>query len=180
MVKSNPRVWQISKVNRSNVKGIAVFTCAQDLENPHTVKADYDEEGNVIAWWADWNTTALPPQEAISNEDATPFIMQPDTVTSTITCSGKPQIKIGGSAKTFTVNLHDINGEDVPDYPVGDWAFYIDDSDISELIEVIPTDLPQKIKVKFLGDDTYIGKVVTIVNSFEDVTASLQIELCAL
>ena len=83
-VLTEPRVFQISKINRSNSKGIAVFTCTQELANQHTLKADYDEDGNVTAWWADWNDTEVPPSPAISDDLSTP-----SSIKSVITCSGK-------------------------------------------------------------------------------------------
>jgi len=101
-VLTEPRVWEVSKINRSNSKGIAIFTCAQDMANQHTLKADYDEDGNVIAWWADWKEHEVEPTPAVHISENIPSL-----ITSRITVSGKPQFKIGGSAKTFTVTYYD-------------------------------------------------------------------------
>lgn len=182
-VLENPRVWQISKVNRSNSKGIAVFTVAQDLENQHTTKAEYDEYGNVTKWWADWDATVIPPEEAVHNDDFSPIPPDDDPVplpefSSYITCSGKPQIRIGGSAKTFTVTYKDADGNQIENTP-DSWTFYIEGNSIpSELLTLTTQD--NKVKVKFLGDDSYIGKIFTVKCSTGDVTASLDVEILAL
>lgn len=173
-VLTEPRVFQISKINRSNSKGIAVFTCTQELANQHTLKADYDEDGNVTAWWADWNDTEVPPSPAISDDTSTP-----SSIKSVITCSGKPQFKIGGSAKTFTVTYFDNENQEITDHTVGSWAFLIDETSVpSELLAL--TFIDNKVKIKFLGDDTYIGKILTITNTSEDAVASLDVEIIAL
>lgn len=174
-VLTEPRVFQISKINRSNSKGIAVFTCTQELANQHTLKADYDEDGNVTAWWADWNDTEVPPFPAISDDASTP-----SSIKSVITCSGKSIIKIGGSAKTFTLTYYDEEGN-VSDYTPGYWALWIDNKRVpNSIVEYIETDDPHKLKIKFLGDDSYIGKILKIRNTSDDVVAELDVEIIAL
>ena len=61
------------------------------------------------------------------------------------------------------------------------WSFYIGN-------ELLPNNLfdltllgdGAKIKVKFLGDDSYIGKILTVKNTSEEITASLDIEILPL
>lgn len=176
-VLTEPRVFQISKINRSNSKGIAIYTCAQDLANQHTLKADYDEDGNVIAWWADWKATEIEPVPGVSvSEEIIPIS---SSTISKITCTGKSQFKIGGSSKTFTVTYYDKNSEVVEDHAVGEWTFTIDDTPVNEELLTLTPD-GNKLKVKFLGDDSYIGKILTITNTSEDAVASLQVEIIAL
>lgn len=172
-VLTEPRVWQISKINRSNSKGIAIFTCAQDIANQHTLKADYDEEGNVVAWWADWKESNVEPTPVAKDEPLS------SSITSKITCSGKPQFKIGGSAKTFTVTYYDYDDQEIPDYAIGDWTFTIDGETVPNNLLTLTAE-NNKIKVKFLGDDSYIGKIFTITNTSGDVISSLNIEIIAL
>lgn len=172
-VLTEPRVWQISKINRSNSKGVVIFTCAQDLANQHTLKADYDEDGNVVAWWADWKEGVIEPTSIIEDNDTY------SSVTSKIICSGRNQIKIGGSAKTFTINYYNYENEIIEDHPVGTWEFFIDGEDIPiDLLTLTYTG--NKVKVKFLGDDTYIGKILTIKNTSGDITSTLDVELLPL
>ena len=169
-VLTEPRVWKVSKINRANVKGIAIFTCAQDVANQHTLKADYDDDGNVIAWWADWNESEVEPAQGVPDEE--PEVV-PVTV-ATISCSGKQQIKIGGSAKTLTVLFVD-GAEHQP----GEWTFSIDDEDASALVEATPVE-EGKIKIKFLGNDNYIGKVLTATYTSSEAFAELNIEILPL
>lgn len=177
---TEPRIWLVSKVNRSQVKGIAVVTCKQDNANQHTLKADYDEEGNVIAWWADWKEKVIPPTQAISDEipgeddDYSPA----PSLTATITCSGKRQVKIGGSTKTLTVKFYDDEKSEI-EYQDGEWSFTIDDVDVSDLLTITPVS-DGKIKIKFLGGDEYLNKVLTATFTSGDAIASLSLELIAL
>ena len=102
-------------------------------------------------------------------------------ITSTITVTGKPQFRIGGSAKTFTVTFKNEEGEPISDHDPGVWSFYIDNELFSSnLIELTSLDDVFKIKVKFLGDDSYIGKILTIKNTSEEITASLDVEILPL
>ena len=181
-VLTEPRVFQISKINRSNSKGIAVFTCAQDIANQHSLKADYDSDGNVIAWWADWYQGNIEPKPAITDDDLDDSSYTPlpsPTIISRITCSGKPQFKIGGSAKTFTVTYYDENNEVIQDHDPGIWRFFIDHQRVPQELLTLSED-GVKIKVKFLGDDSYIGKILTVTNAQADATASMQVEIIAL
>ena len=173
-VLTEPRVWQISKINRSNSKGIAIYTCTQELANQHALKADYDNNGNVIAWWADWNDGQIAPVPAVPIND------ESITIIGKISCSGKQQIKIGGSAKTFTLTYYDEEGN-ISDYTPGYWALWIDNVRVSNtIVEYIEMDDPHKLKFKFLGDDSYIGKILKIKNTSGEVTAELDVEIIAL
>jgi len=129
----------------------------------------------VTAWWADWNETEVAPTPAIVDNSE-----HDELVTAKITCSGKPQFKVGGSSKTFTISYYD-DDVIIQDHEVGTWSFSIDGENVNdELLSIISTDDANKIKVKFLGDDMYVGKILTVTNTFEDVTASMQIEIIAL
>ena len=174
-VLTEPRVWQISKINRSNSKGIAVFTCAQDIANQHTLKADYDEYGNVTAWWADWEAKEVEPTPAYDDTTA------PSSVNAEITCTGKKQIRIGGSAKTFTITYYSVEGSIITDHDAGIWQLWIDDQRVpNALVEFTDMGDDKKLKFKFLGDDSYIGKILTVKNTSGDCSATLQVEIMGL
>ena len=145
----------------------------QDIFDQHTDYIEKDENGNIIGMWANYFKSNIEPT-AVDIDD-----VPHSSITSIITCSGKPQFKIGGSAKTFTVTYNDENGQKMSDYTVGKWTFKIDDTSIpSELL--VLTEMDNTIKVKFLGDDSYIGKIFTIINTSGDVVSSLNIEIIAL
>lgn len=134
-----------------------------------------DDSGNVVGMYADYYMSDINPESYIPDED------QPisSSITSQITCSGKPQFKIGGSAKTFTVTYYDVDGEIISDHEVGEWSFTIDGNSIDSSLMTTTID-DHKIKVKFLGDDSYIGKILTVTNTSGEVVSSMDVEIIAL
>ena len=193
-VLTEPRVWLISKVNRSNVKGIAVFTATQELENQHTVKADQDEDGNVIAWWADWNKSAIEPVPAVPLDQVPPIPDDPSpdpepepepqplpSVISAVTCSGKQNIKVGGSPKTFTVTFYDEYGKIIVDHDSGSWFFTVDGEDVSAYLTLEYVENKVKVKMEN-GADSYIGKILTVTNKADTgtVVSDISVEIVAL
>lgn len=140
----------------------------------HNDYIEKDEDGNIIGKWANYFNNKVEPTPVIQDDEP---ISSP--ISSRITCSGKPQFKIGGSAKTFTVTYYDYNDQELPNHVIGNWLFEIDGTPMpNDLLTLTPSE--NKIKVKFLGDDSYIGKIITIKNISEDTTAELQIEIIAL
>lgn len=175
-VETEMRAWLVSKVNRISPNGICRITLAQDIFDQHKDYIERDESGNIIGKWADYFSSNVEPTPITPDEDQP---ISSSTVVSTITCSGKPQFKIGGSAKTFTVTYYNEDNEVIEDYPVGDWTFSVDGVLVDEeLLTLTPEG--NKVKVKFLGDDSYIGKILTVTNTSEDAVVSLQIEIIAL
>ena len=175
-VETEMRAWLISKVNRISPNGICRVTLTQDIFDQHKDYIERDESGNIVGKWADYFNSNIEPTPIIPDEDQP---ISSSTVTSKITCSGKPQFKIGGSAKTFTVTYYNQDNEVVEDYPVGDWTFSVDGVPVDEELLTLTPD-GNKVKVKFLGDDSYIGKILTVTNTSGDAVASLQIEIIAL
>lgn len=174
---AEPRAWLISKINRISPDGIARVTLAQDTYDQHNDYIERDSNGNVLGMWANYYNSNVEPTPIIPDQDDTP-----STVTAKITCSGKPQFKIGGSPKTFTVTYYDSENQEITDHAVGSWALYIDGERLigrTVMYEYI-SDQPNKIKITFNGDDSYIGKVITVTNESIDVTATMQVEVTAL
>lgn len=124
--------------------------------------------------WGNYYKSNIEPTLVPTDDD-----ILPSSITSKITCTGKSQFKIGGSAKTFTVTYYDKNSEVIEDHAVGEWTFTIDDTPVNEELLTLTPD-GNKLKVKFLGDDSYIGKILTITNTSEDAVANLQVEIIAL
>ena len=122
--------------------------------------------------WANYFNSNITP-EFVPEDEPYSFI------TSQITCSGKPQFKIGGSAKTFTVKFYDSVNEEIQDHDAGGWEWSIDGGPVpNTLMDYTITD--NKIRIKFLGDESYIGKVLTITNVSGDVSSSIDVEIIAL
>ena len=175
---SQPRAWLISKTKRISPNGIVVVTMAQDVFDEHNDYIEKDENGNIVGMWGNYFNSNIEPIPVIPGDDTTP--LSPPSVTSTVICSGKPQFKIGGSAKTFTITFNDEDGNVITDHNPGSWLFKFGDTLApDDLFEVVPLD-DGRIKVKFLGDDSYIGKILTVINTSDDVTSSIQMEIIPL
>ena len=171
--RDEPVCWHCSKVEDMNVKGITRYTFAQDLWNSHTDFIEKDEDGNVIGMWADYftNGDVLPiaPSEPVS------------VIYSEISYSGlKPEMRIGGSYKKFTVTFYD-DGE-VIEHRDGTWTFTIDGVDVSSMITTLDntqsTDVAEnQIKAKITASADYIGKILVVGYESDDIKSNLEINL---
>ena len=178
-VSTEPRAFQISKVNRVSHNGICTVTAAQDNFNQHTDYIEKDEFGNIIGQWADYWSSNIEPTPIVPDiQDDDDFSPTSDYI-STVTCSGKNQIKIGGSMKTLTVRFTDGYGDPAEFLP-GEWSFVIDDEPIPDDLLTITDVAENKIKVKFNGGDEYIGKILEATYTSGDVISSLKLEIIAL
>jgi hypothetical protein len=165
-----PIVWKVSKVDNTNPKGITHFTFSQDRWNEHTdaFYYDIDKKHNkrefthefdlsrpLLGIYADYYSTNITPTE-----------YKPETrnVYGKITYNSQPEIKVGGGYKKFTVTFYQDDKEIT--LPNGTWSFEKDGTDCSDLLEIIYSD--NIAKVKFVGNDSYIGSVVTIKYTTED------------
>lgn len=174
--RETPVAWSCSKVEDMTVKGIARYTFKQDKWDQHRDYIEYDNDNNVVGIWCDWFDNGIIP----SDNDATPSVIH-----STITYSGiKPEIKIGGSYKKFTVTFY--NNDEQVNHHNGIWKFTIDESDVSDLLEVKyfgdSTDLLEnQCKIKFIGGDKYIGKtIVAAYESIDGITSNVEMNLIGL
>lgn len=150
--------------------GLTRITLAEKFFNPHTDYIEYDENGKVVGMWADyWSNGEIIPEP--------PSPIQKN-IYSKITYSGtKPEIKINGSYKKFTVTFYQDN--EPIELQHGDWKFTIDDEDVSNLIEVDFSNLEtNQVKIKIDADDIYIGKVLDVAyESYTGVKSNVQINI---
>lgn len=147
---AEPRAWRITKVNRINANGTGLFTCAQDQFVQHKDFIEYEDINNpstLIGMWADYYSSSTEPVDS----------EQPLQKVSSvkITYSGKAEIKVGGSFKTFNLNFSD--GVELS----GVWKFEVNGEDISHLVTIKTVDSTQ-IKVRFDGDEDYMGKTMIV------------------
>lgn len=170
-VESEPRAWLISKINRISPNGICRITLTQDMFDQHKDYIERNDNGEIIGMWADYYSSAIEPEE-VMHDDPIP------SITCSVTCTGKQQLKVGGSAKTFTVTFYDENGDAIP-YQSGTWIYTINDEDVSTLLTVTPVE-DGKVKIKFDGGDEYINKILKVAFISGDVFSSLNIEILAL
>lgn len=187
----DPRTWQISKINRVTPKGIVHFTIAQTLFDKHTDYIEFDNDGNIIGMWADYFHSEITPVQEEPREKDTPWKKY-----CRVSYSGnKPVIKVGGSYKKFFVTFYDNNEMEIP-FEEGLWTFSIilnpntkDETEIdaSDLITVLSSNdssvlEENQIKVKFLGDDTYINSIlrVTYTTLDEETTSNMLVDIIPL
>ena len=149
---------------------------AQDIFDQHNDYIERDSEGNIIGMWANYFNSNVEPT-AINQEEVTYL----SSITSTVTCSGKNQIKVGGSPKTFTITYYDVNNGELPAFTVGTWSFEIDGEDVTDILTIDYSDDNRKAKVTFNGGDDYIGKVLTVINNnFNGIVSYVEVEIVAL
>lgn len=176
-VLTEPRAWEITKVNRISPNGLNRITLAQNLFDEHKDYIEKDENGLVIGKWADYYSSTITPE--FPKE-------QPTTKYAIISYAGtKPQLKVGGSYKTFTINYYNSEGE-VITHEVGTWSYYIglpdgeftNIDDLEEEIVNIVVIEDNKIKIKFVGTDEYLGYIFKICNTTpDDIEATLEVEV---
>lgn len=179
---SQPRAWLISKTKRISPNGIVVVTMTQDIFDQHNDYIEKNNDGEIIGKWANYYNSNIVPtpitpdtSTVIPDDDTS----TPSSITSTITVSGKPQFKIGGSAKTFTVTYYDQDGNILDLLPTG-WAFKLNGNYCPDELLNYTTD-GNKVKVKFLGDDSYIGSIFSVICVSNDISSSpIDIEIIAL
>lgn len=145
----------------------------QDLFNPDTDVIEVDKDGNWIAAWADLKKEGNVQQdEPINPAEAEDYAI--------ITYSGaKPQLKVNGSYKTITITYYNSD-EIITNQMPGEWSYWIDDVNVGELIQTLTTDDENKIKIKFLGDEDYLGKILIIRNTKDSIVAELKFEIVSL
>ena len=154
-----PIVWSISKVEDMNVKGIIRLTFKQDKWDSNTDLIEYNDNGDYVCAWCNYYKDGVPIKGEEYTDIPSPIIH------SIITYSGvKPEVKVNGSFKKFTVTFYD-DEENENEIPLinGKWEFKIDNDDASSLVEVEdktidPTLSDNQIKVKFIGSDEWINK----------------------
>lgn len=164
-----PVVWRCTKVEQISPKGISHLTFAQTLWDEHLDYIEKDEDGNVVGIWCNYYKDNVPVQDNLNTID--------DNIYSEITFSGAktPQLKIGGSAKTFTVTFY-REGVEI-DHKPGTWSYEINDTDATDLVQTTVVS-DNQIKIKFIGEDDYIGEDLTISYSSESgIKSSVKMNL---
>ena len=159
--RQEPIVWSVSKVEDMNVKGIIRLTFKQDRWDSHTDLIEYNDEGDYVCAWCNYYRDGVPIADEEYDNIPSP------TIHSIITYSGlKPEVKVNGSYKIFTVKFYDDedNENNIPILP-GHWEFKIcelnlDASNLIEYKDITPygENMYKQIQLKFIGGDEWISK----------------------
>lgn len=179
----HPNVWQISKVERVNVRGRTKLTLYQHEFDPHRDYIEKDEDGNIIGMWADFYSSSIPPQDAVYEIPKDEEEIVDEIVTCKLSTTDNI-IKIGGGYKTVTASFYDkdeINISNNFEITKENWHCYIDDVDVTEsLVKFIEQTNSTMIKIKFTGDKTYLRKVLKVTLEIDDVVGEAELEIRAL
>ena len=169
-----PLAWRVTKVEPIASRGTILYTFKEDVYDQHHDYIEYDEDGNLIGMWANYfKDTNLPTQP----DTPTPIL---DDTYAEITYAGKePHIKVNGGYKAITIQYYSKTTEIVDQTP-GNWEFYIDQVEVSDLIKVMETDTPNTIKIKFLGNEEFLGNVLTVKNTRDEIIGKLNLEITSL
>lgn len=171
-----PISWRVTKVEGLAHKGNIMFTFAQDQFDQNHDYIERNEGGNLIGMWANyWEDSNLP-------SDIPPEIppQEMGNVYAEITYAGtEPHIKVNGSYKKIILTYYDPTRESTDQTP-GDWSYWIDDTEVGDLIKVLETNTPNEIKIKFLGDEEYLGKILTVKNTRDNIVGTLQLQIVSL
>ena len=166
-VSTEPRAWEISKVNRISPNGLVRITLAQDNFDQHNDYIERDLNNRIIGMWADYYRTTVTENNEIEENNFISDLIITNYYSSIIYSGAKPQLKIGGNYKKFSVNFYDNNTNEEIDFKKGNWDFSFKDidDDILSVLQILDesTDLNEnQIKIKFVGDTSYIGERVII------------------
>lgn len=169
-----PIAWRVTKVEGLVHKGNIMFTFAQDTFDQHHDYIERNEDGNLIGMWANYfKDINLPTQP----DEPIPIL---DDTYAEITYAGKePHVKVNGGYKAITIQYYSKTTEIVDQTP-GNWEFYVDQVEVSDLIKVMETDTPNTIKIKFLGNEEFLGNVLTVKNTRNEIIGKLNLEITSL
>ena len=170
-----PITWRVTKIEGLSNKGNIMFTFAQDLFDQNHDYIERDEDGKLIGMWANYTADDNLPVATPQEPDPSNY---GDYAEMSYT-GAEPHIKVNGSYKSVTVSYYNSN-ELLKDQTPGEWSYYIDNTDAGELVKVLSQTNPNTVKIKFLGDETYLGKVLIVKNTRGNITAELQLQIVAL
>ena len=158
-VLTEPRCFVISKVNRVSIRGMVHITLAQDKFDPTTDYIEKDENKNVIAMYADYFKSGVPPtpHEQIANYDRIEVVH-----------TGKAHsMKIGGNSKIFTALFY--RGDEEVEYKPGEWIFTVNNNEANSLINIIdnPNLQDNQIEISLAAQDEYIGEDLIVAYKSE-------------
>lgn len=159
-----PLTWQISKVENTIPRGVNQITLYQDTFNP---KTDYVDKSDPNHWrmYADYNKFPSVPEvdEMESQADIVPL-------GSCVVSSTTALFKVGGTWKTLTATLFNEDGEEITS-DVYTWSFKMGDgTDATSLVDTKEATSANKIKAKFLGDESYVGQQLIVVCTASGIT----------
>lgn len=165
--RETPIIWQCSKVEEINVRGISRYTFAQTKWNDHTDYIEKNEDGQIIGMWGDYFSTGLTPTPIEDDEKPIPKLH------AKIQVVGKPEIMIGYT-KRLKLSFFDEDEKEV-EVITGLWEFSCGAEEMKEHISVTQITNDQ-IEIKLDCEDDYIGEILLVTyTSYNGVSATAEI-----
>lgn len=148
IVCEHPDVWQLSKITRRSPFGTCKLGLYKHEFLPHSDYVNIETK----EMYANYYSSAIEAE--FKTED-----VEADVVCKLEAAS--QQLKVGGSYKTIKISMLDSEGNDVSEnYYNYVWKYYIDSEEVSpDLFKTITDN--STMKIKFLGDKSYLGKLLT-------------------
>lgn len=167
-----PIEWKVTKVETEIPIGVNKLTLYQDEFRPE--QALYDEE---TGWWyanyydSDIDTQPEPKKEPITKDYCK------------ILYNSNAEIKVNGGYKKISAVYYDEFDNVTTRHTVGKWTFEIQDKDTTydatNLVDVLSDGNLDTIKVKFLGDELYLGKqlIISCVDENDECLSSINLKI---
>lgn len=166
----HPLAWIISKVENAFPIGIQKLTFYQSEFNPRTDYVNL-ETGEMFA---DYYSSNIEPTEYEINNNINIHQIQAKIISST------SSIKVGGSYKTLSLKMSDINNEDITNNYLNysfKWKCYIEDNDLTNQVIWLSGKDFNQIKIKFPDDRKYLGKLLDVKCTLSDMNNNVIIEV---
>lgn len=172
----HPLVWKLTKLENTKPLGLLQLTFSQTSFDQNNDYIEKDDEGNIVGMWADYFTSSTP-----TDTDKPSYI--PSTIYGKITASTSI-IKVGGSYKILTLKLYDSDDNEVTDNyseSTFTWTCSItsgdETDDLSDKVTWLSGSSFNQKKIKFPDSREYLGKVLDIKCTVNDIEIIEQFEL---
>lgn len=175
IIQDEPYVYMISKVNNTSPKGVIEFTVVQDEFNTDSDYVNLDT-GEM---YADYYSSTIIPEEVTPEIEATTDVLSIEAKTY--------NVRINGGSKVVYAKILNQDGNDVTNNYSGEdliWSFKLKDSD-EDITSLILEDSTYneankdkyKCKFKFLGDEIYLNKIITVKLTINELSATADLDI---
>lgn len=175
MLQDEPYVYKASKIKNTAPKGVITVTIEQDRFNTDSDYVNLDT-GEM---YADYYSSTIIPEEVTPEIEATTDVLSIEAKTY--------NVRINGGSKVVYAKILDQDGNDVTNNYSGEdliWSFKLKDSneDITSLILEDSTyneanKDKYKYKFKFLGDEIYLNKIITVTLKINELSANADLDI---
>ena len=184
----HPNAWTVSKLELMHPIGLYKITLSQTKFNPVAdTLVDFNLDSysgeKIRCWVADYNKSNIITDATMISKHTPNDSMY----TCSIICSSNIyRVKVRGGYKKITAIFTSVAGEETDKFSTDNliWNFSIDGNDAKNLLDIKPLvdGKTDSIKIKFLGDESYLSKTldVNVKDSSGTITASAKLDITSL